>query len=290
MKNILITEATGKVGGEILNQLISLNGNYNVYAAVNNIEKFKHRFSALEEDRLIYFDIEDEYSFKGAFNNMDTLCLILPTHIADVKKYFIPLLKRIKESKIREVIFLSVQGVENNKYIPHNKVETLLKNSKIDYVFLRPSYFMQNLKSTLYKDIVENNTIKLPAGLAKFNWVDVQNVAEIAVHLLIKFKNYRNNVVDISGNENLNFYDVVDIFNDTLEKNVTYESQSLLNFYKHKKNQDLTLSQIFILILLHFIPRFKEEPIISQSYQTITSKSPNSLRDFLLREKEYFKN
>lgn len=85
------------------------------------------------------------------------LFLMRPTQITDVPTYFNPLIGIINKSNIK-VIFLSVQCADKMSYVPHSKIEKLIKNNDIPYIFVRPSYFMSNLTTTLYDEI--NQTIE----------------------------------------------------------------------------------------------------------------------------------
>jgi hypothetical protein len=51
--------------------------------------------------------------------NIDVLFLLRPPHISEVETYFNPLLQSAKENNIKKIVFLSVQGAEKSKIIPH---------------------------------------------------------------------------------------------------------------------------------------------------------------------------
>lgn len=106
-----------------------------------------------------------------SLDGFDSLFLMRPPQIGDIPRYFKPVVDRIAKSSIRRVVFLSVQGAEDMAYLPHAKIEKLLAESGLSYVFLRPGYFMSNLLTTLRADLVEKGEIFLPAGRLKFNWV-----------------------------------------------------------------------------------------------------------------------
>ncbi len=42
------------------------------------------------------------------------------------------------------------------------------------------------------------------------------------------------------------------------------------------------------MILLHLLPRFQKEPIISDFYEKLTGKKPTTLKEFIEREKYKF--
>lgn len=288
MKKILITGATGNVGFEVIRFLEKSGTPNTIIAAVRNTEKAKKLFKDFPKTELRNFDFEQPETFDGALEGIDTIFLLRPPHISDIEKYFVPLIQKIKEHKVNEVVFLSVQGAEKSKVIPHNKIERLIQVYKPDYIFLRPAYFMQNLTTTLLNDIQTKRQIILPSGKAKFNWIDIENIGEVSSVLLNKFSDYRNSAIELTGNENLNFFSVVDLLNASIKTPIRFSGVSPFEFYKIKKKEGMIKGMIIVMILLHFLPRFQKEPVISANYEKITGKKPTSLSEFIEREKIKF--
>ncbi|WP_462319440.1 NmrA family NAD(P)-binding protein, partial [Marinilabilia sp.] len=198
MNKTLITGATGNIGFEVIRFLYKMNTPNKIIAGVRNIRKAEKKFSDFPELEYAHFDFEDFDTFDNALSNIDRVFLLRPPHISDVEKHFKPLISKIKDRNIREILFLSVQGAEKSKVIPHNQIERLIKDHELNYIFLRPSYFMQNLTTTLLYDIQSKGEIILPAGKVKFNWIDIENIGETAAILLEKFANYKNRAIEIT--------------------------------------------------------------------------------------------
>ncbi len=285
MKQILITGATGNIGHEVIRYLYENNTSHRLIAGVRNISNAKTEFKDYPQLQLVHFDFEDSSTFEISLNNIDCIFLLRPPHISEVDKYFGPLVKKIKENGIEQVVFLSVQGAEKSQLIPHNKIEKLITDCGLDYIFLRPSYFMQNLTTTLLNDIQEKHRIILPAGRAKFNWVDIDNIGEVAAKLLNDFDQYKNRSIELTGLENLNFYQVVDLINDSIDSKIQFDHANLIRFFWIKKKEGLNTGLILVMLLLHFLPRFQPEPQISDFYEQLTGKKPTSLKEFIIREK-----
>ncbi len=288
MQRILITGATGNIGFEVIRFMTKIDTSDRIIAGVRNIEKAKSVFQDYPKIEYKHFDFENFDTFDTALEGVDTLFLLRPPHISNVEKYFKPLLFKAKEKSINQIVFLSVQGAEKNKVIPHHKIERMIKEYGLDFIFLRPSYFMQNLTTTLIEDIKKRREIILPAGKAKFNWVDIQNIGEAAAILLKDFEKYKNREFEITGLKNENFESVTALINSVIDKPITYRDVNTLQFYFIKKNQGVNHGMILVMFLLHFLPRFQKEPQISGFYEKITGKQPTSLREFIEREKHKF--
>lgn len=288
MKKILITGATGNIGFEVIHFLNLLDSKNEVIAGVRNIEKAKKQFENFPNLKFRHFDFENPESFESALELVDIVFLLRPPHISNVEKYFKPLVMKIKEKHIHEIIFLSVQGAEKSNVIPHNKIERLIQEYELEYIFLRPSYFMQNLTTTLKNDIKSKRKIILPSGKAKFNWIDIKNIGETCALLIENFSDYKNKAIELTGYENENFDKVVELINSQIEAKIIYESVNPIKFYQIKRKDGLQKGMIMVMLLLHFLPRFQKEPRISKFYEDLTSKKPTRLIEFIKREKNHF--
>lgn len=288
MNNILITGATGNIGFELIRYLYKFDTSNRIIAGVRNIEKAKNVFKNYPKLEYVLFDFEEFETFNNALTNIDRVFLLRPPHISDIDKYFKPLISKIKENNINEIVFLSVQGAEKSKVIPHNKIEDLIEGFGINYIFLRPSYFMQNLTTTLINDIRNKREIILPAGQAKFNWIDIENIGESGAILLEKFCAYKNQALELTGLENENFKKVTELINSTIDSPLKYRNVNPFRFYGIKKQEGMAKGMIVVMILLHFLPRFQKNPKVSDVYERLTGKNPTDLKTFIKREKEQF--
>lgn len=288
MSRILITGATGNIGSSIINFLMKIDTTNEIVAAVRDIDKAKSLFPDYEKLNYVYFDFENPDSYRDATQNIDRIFLLRPPQISDIEKYFRPLIEIIKEQQIQEIVFLSVQGADKSKVIPHNKIESLIKAFKFDYIFIRPSYFMQNLTTTLLDDIKTKRKILLPSGSAKFNWIDIENIGETCSILLNRFSEFKNRAIELTGYENENFFKVVYLINTLIYRPIHFENVNPFRFYTIKKKDGMKKGMIIVMILLHILPRFQKEPKISDFYEKLTGKKPTRLIDFIKREREKF--
>ncbi len=286
--NILITGATGNVGREVISYLFNLNTPNHVFAGVRNVKRAKNQLLDFPHLKYVEFDFENAETFESALNEIDLIFLLRPPHISDIEGVFNPLIDSIKSQGINKIVFLSVQGAEKSKIIPHHKIERLIRDNNIKYVFLRPGYFMQNLTTTLRDDIKTGNKIFLPAGKAKFNWIDVKNISEVAAIILNDFDDYQDQIFEITGYENKDFQEVAQELSQVLGRKIEYENPNPIKFYRAKKKQGTERGLILVMIMLHFLPRFQKDPQISKFYEEITGKKPNTLLEFIKREKDFF--
>ena len=262
---ILITGATGNVGGAILNRL---DCQADVYAGVRNIERAKN----LQNYKLCVIDFEKEIYPQIDF---DAVFLIRPPQLAkpDIFRKYLTTLKATAK-----VVFLSVQGADTKSYLPHAKIEKIIRTLGLKHTFIRPSYFMENLTTTLWDELAENNRIYLPSSDLVFNWIAVDDIAEVAIEALKRDLN--KDSLEITGSSNLNFHQVVSAINNICGTKVKYVSPSLIKFviYHLKRKK---ISYILIMIFLHYPSRFNKDNNISTDFQDVTGRQPISVEKFI---------
>ena len=142
---------------------------------------------------------------------------------------------------------------------------------------------MQNLTTTLYEDIVNKREVVLPAGEAKFNWIDVADIGEVAAKVLLKFEDFKDKAYDLTGLENLSFGQVIAQINENIESPIKYRRVNPVHFYLLKKKEGMPNGKIIVLLMLHFLPRFQSAPEISSFVELVTGRQPTTVKEFIFR-------
>lgn len=288
-KNILITGASGIIGTEVIRGLEGIRTRHRVIACGHSIEKTRNILSKYSVSEYRKIDFSDARTFQDALKDIDVVFLLRPPHLADVKKYFAPFVMAMKQNQISQVVFLSVMGAESQPFIPHHKIERLIMDAGLDYVFLRPGYFMQNLTSTLVHEILHENRIYVPSGNLKMHWIDALDIGLAGAHVLNDFEKFRNQGITLTGSEFMGFAQAAGILSDVVGRPIHYKSPSLLQFYLKKRKQGIPDSMILVMIMLHYLPRFGSNTSkLNNRVKEITGKDPETIRTFSEREKERF--
>ncbi len=285
MTKILLTGVTGNVGMKVLKSLMKQGHDLKIVAGVRDLSN-ENRLVEYPRINLVEFDFEDSKTYRPALEGCDVLFLLRPPQLSEVEKIFKPILLMAVECSVSHIVFLSVQGVEKSKIIPHHKIEKLIVESKIHYTFLRPAYFMQNFTTTLQHDIVENKRIFLPAGHSRFTLVDVTDVGEVAAKILAEPNKHSNKVYELTCNEILTFSQMAGEFSKLLNTEIRYVSPSLLNFFLVKRKEGMPTMLIMVMMMLHYLPRFQKQPVTSDCVKQITGHQPNTFGQFIVENRD----
>jgi uncharacterized protein YbjT (DUF2867 family) len=280
MQRILITGASGNVGQAILRHM-ELQADQELWLGSRKLPP--------PGENQLFFDFEQLEASERSLQQVDILFLLRPPHISDVKAYFQPLIAAAERAGVEQVIFLSVQGADKVSFIPHAKIEKLLRESSLTWTFIRPSYFMQNLTTTLLPGIRDRKRIFLPAGKAPFLWVDVDDIGRAIAAILKEPAAHRGQAYDITGQELINFEAVAKKLSVALEIPIRYESPSLLRFFVEKKRQQTPTAFILVMIMLHYLPRFQPPPQVSDALVQLTGTVGRRLDAFIQNHKALWK-
>ncbi|NJM16969.1 MAG: NAD(P)H-binding protein [Bacteroidales bacterium] len=115
MAKLLITGASGNIGHEIVRELKEIGARHEIIAADYNVEKSKTVLGKYDGLTYRHLDYGNANSFKHALKDVDVVFLLRPPQLANIPKYFAPFVAEMKTRALAKVVFLSVQGVDNNK-------------------------------------------------------------------------------------------------------------------------------------------------------------------------------
>jgi uncharacterized protein YbjT (DUF2867 family) len=148
----------------------------------------------------------------------------------------VPALEAAKNAGVRQMVFLSLIGIEQNKIVPHYKVEQWLRQSGLDYTFLRCSFFMQNMNTIHRAEIRDHDEIYLPVGHARTSFIDVSDIGAVAA-LVLTQAGHENRAYDLTGSEALDYFQVAELFTRELGRKITYKNPSSLAFWGRQARQ-----------------------------------------------------
>jgi uncharacterized protein YbjT (DUF2867 family) len=274
--NILVTGATGNVGSEVV-RLLSKRG-YSVKAAVRSHSASRiHLPSGVEP---VTFDFEQPQSFEPAFRGINTLFLVRPPAISQVKKYIYPALRIAQAAGVDRVVFLSLLGAERMAIVPHAKIEAYIKSLGLVYTFLRASFFMQNLSTTHCQDIRDRNEIFVPAGKGKTSFIDVRDIAAIAVKVMTE-PGHEDRAYPLTGSEALDYYEVAEIFTNVLGRQIVYTHPSFLKFARKMYVRGLQPGLIVVMLGIYTTARLGLAAKVTEDVRHLLQRSPISMEEFV---------
>ena len=283
MKRILVTGATGQVGSAVIAALREVDGIV-VRGAVRDVARATEQWRGDVSVQPVAFDFADRDSQAAALSDCDSLFLLRPPQINDD---FGDLIESAAHHGVKHIVFLSVQGAERNRFIPHHRIEQRLMSSGVPYTLLRPAYFMQNFTSTLHDELVRRHRIFLPAGNARFTLVDVDDIGRVAGRVLTQAgTQHHGQAYTLTSELPLNFQQMAEQLTSGLGTPIRYESPSPWHFYRVLRRDGREPGLILVMLLLHMLPRFTATPPVTHTVAELTGRAPTEFAQFVAAHRD----
>ena len=272
---MLITGAPGNVGSEVVRGLQAKGIPFRIGA--RDTDKARQSLGPTVE--ITQFDFLKPETYEAAFSGIERLFLVRPPALSNVQRDIAPAIKAAIKAGVKQIVFLSLQGVEKNSIVPHHKIEQLITESGIHYTFLRASFFMQNLSTTQAAEIKDYSEIALPVGNAITSFIDVRDIAAVAVYALTE--NYdENHTYTLTGKEALDYYQVSDKLSSVLNRPIRYTNPSLFHFVWKQLASGRKLGYTLVVAGLYTLTRFGNAKEITYDVEMVLGREPISFDQF----------
>jgi len=282
-ERILLTGVSGNVGQETLHELSKRpdRKQFSLIAGQHDRTKLTKPVN-VQADETVYLDFADPTSFDPALKGISRVLLIRPPQLADVDKFFRPFISAMQRAGIRQVVFLSLQDVENNPVTPHHKIEQLIVEANLPFTFLRPSFFMQNLSTTHRDEIRLHNEIFVPAGNGRTSFIDARDIGAVAALALTNQTSefiYRS--YELTGSEALTYTEVAQTLTEVLGRKITYKNPSVLHFIWQKwRKENIPLGFTMIMVGLYTVAKLRKAAALTQETERLLNRPPRTFRQF----------
>lgn len=186
----------------------------------------------------------------------------------------------MKQAGAQQVMFLSLEGVENNSLTPHHKIEALIREAGLSYTMLRPGFFMQNLSTTHLAEIRDRPKIFVPAGNGRTNLVDVADITAVAAQYLTEGK-YLNAALTLTGSEALTYSKIANTLTDVLSRKITHANPSVLRFVRQKAAREQTkIGFVLIAVALYTVAKLGKAATLTDTVAHVLGRPPKTFRQF----------
>ncbi len=274
MDTILVTGATGNVGSEVMKGLLGAP----VHVVVGLRDPARERVPPAVEARLL--DFENPATWPAALAGVQRLFLVRPPQLSNVDATLGPFLEEAKRRGVRQVVFLSLIGVENNRLVPHRAIEEKIRELGFTFTMLRASFFMQNLDTTHRAEIRDRSELFVPAGHGRTSFVDVRDLAAVGVKALLG-ELPPNQAYPLTGAEALTYDEVARMLGDELGRPIRYTNPSMLNFVLQKRREGVPWAFALVMLGLYTTCKLGLAAKITPDLGRLLGRPPVSMRQYI---------
>ena len=219
---VLVTGATGQVGGGVLRRL-QANEAIELVAAVRTPDKARP-FEALGI-RTVLLDFDDEATLAPALQGIDR-ALLVTGYTVDMLRQSKAFLDKAQVAGVQHIVHLGACGRDDTTvahWAWHQLVERYIEWRGFSFTHLRPETFMQNLLSYNGTQVVRQGVIQQFAGDARMSWVDAGDVAEVAAQALLHPERHAGQVYRL-GYDAESYADIAALMQQALGQPFRYEA------------------------------------------------------------------
>ncbi|CAG9212118.1 SDR family oxidoreductase [Burkholderia vietnamiensis] len=219
---ILVTGATGRVGRQVVQQLVERGAS--VRALVRDPSKADFPAAA----NVVQGDMLDIDSLRNAYSGVRTLFLLNGVAGDEFTQALIAL-NLARDAGIERVVYLSVLHADRFVDVPHFAVkfgaERMIEQLGFSATILRPAYFMDNER--MVRDVIVGHGVyPMPIGGKGVAMVDVRDIAEVAALELIRRNDAPGKLpvetIDLVGPDTLTGEQLAGIWSEILGRPVAY--------------------------------------------------------------------
>ncbi|WP_175766503.1 SDR family oxidoreductase [Burkholderia cenocepacia] len=219
---ILVTGATGRIGRQLVRQLVDRGADVRVLVRDPAKADFPAAVTVAQGDML------DVDALRAAFSGVRTLFLLNGVAGDEFTQALIAL-NLAREAGIERVVYLSVLHADRFVNVPHFAVksgaERMIEQMGFSATILRPAYFMDN-DATVKDVIVGHGVYPMPIGGKGIAMIDARDIAEVAALELIRRHDAPGKLpvetLNLVGPDTLTGPQLASIWSDTLGRPVAY--------------------------------------------------------------------
>jgi uncharacterized protein YbjT (DUF2867 family) len=229
----------------------------------------------------VVLDFTEPTTWARAYEGVERMFLLRPPHLSRPKTQMLPSLEEAKAAGIRNIVLLSLQGADGNRFVPHAVLESWLRESGLSWTFVRASFFMQNLTTTHRSDIRDRDEIVVPAGHGATAFVDAANVAAVAAAALIDPDQHRNRAWTPTGPAALTYTEIAQVLSDTLDRPIRYANPGALRYALHaRRTLGMAWGMVAVTTAIYTVARLGKANGLTEDVHQVTGRNPVSFQTF----------
>ncbi|WP_439655791.1 NAD(P)H-binding protein [Lentzea sp. HUAS TT2] len=176
---------------------------------------------------------------------------------------------------VTRLVLLSMRGAPDD-----DPFEAAVKDSGAEWTILRPTWFMQNFDEDLFAAPVQHGELAVPAGQGIHPFIDVADIAEVAVAALTQ-PGHHGQTYDLSGPEALSFPEMLARIVAVTGNPVLYSDVEPDEFAASLRGLGYPDEIADLVTMLLVRVRTGEEAYLSDGVKRVLGREPRTFADYL---------
>jgi uncharacterized protein YbjT (DUF2867 family) len=159
------------------------------------------------------------------------------------------------------------------------RVEAAVRNSGAELTILRSTWFAQNFSEGGFLDFVLAGEVTLPAGDTPEPFVDVDDIADVAVAALTE-EGHEGELYELTGPRLLTFEEAVDEIAQAADRDIRYVPVSMAEFESLLVEQEVPADFVWLLTYLFTEVLDGRNAHLADGVQRALEREPKDFADF----------
>lgn len=262
-KQILVLGSNGKTGSRVVQKLEALGQSVRKGSRLA-VPKFdwgdpKNWAAVLQDIQSIYITFQPDLAVQGADEAIRQL------------------VKLAKEAGVEKVVLLSGRGEKEAQ-----DCEVIVKESGLKWTIIRASWFCQNFSESYLLEPILNGHVALPTGDVKEPFVDVEDIADIAVAALTQ-EGHDFKLYEVTGPELLSFKEAITTIATAIGRPIVYEQLSVPEYAAQLKAYQVPQDYIGLLSYLFSEVLDGRNASICHRVEEALGRKPKSFSEYVAK-------
>jgi uncharacterized protein YbjT (DUF2867 family) len=266
---VTVTGATGKTGREVVRQ--AAERGWRVRAASRQ---------PAEHGEWIGLDLDAPHTWEPAFAGSDAAYVLTPFNHPGAVESTCRLIEAAAKAGVPRIVLLSSLDAENAPHDdPLRVIETTLQRQLVRWAVVRPTWFLDNFTTGSFAAMTAAGELRLPSGDGVVPFVDVRDVAAVAVAAL--GPDGPEGLLPVTGPERIDHHRVAAALATALGHPISYTSVTAEEFVQLMAGRGFPRSYgEFLSDLLLDISSGRLDIPVADTVEKVTGRPAYSVDDF----------
>jgi uncharacterized protein YbjT (DUF2867 family) len=271
---ILITGASGNVGGEVLKQALAVG--LKIRATFQSADKAAKAPAGIEG---VIMDYAKPETIRPALDGVEKIFLVGPP-VRDLPVMEANFIKEVCAAGRKHIVKLSALGGRESMFPSgHRDSEENIEASGLPYTFLRPNGFMQNLVNYDAGTIRSQDAFYGCQGNGAVSLVDIRDIAAAAV-IVLAATGHEGQSYALTGGEALTNGHVAEKISRVAERKISYVDLPPAEFKKAILSAGMPGWSADALLDLQRLYREGKANLVTNDVERLTGRKPISFDQF----------
>lgn len=280
---ILVTGATGHLGGSIVKHLLTKVSPGQIVALVRD----KTKASSLLAAGVIIREgnYHDPQSLKAAFADVEKAVLVSSNDFNDRLGQHKNVIDAAKKTEVKHFVYTGInikdvnQTVLRDFVIDHYQTEDYAKEKKLPFTFMRHNLYAEMVPFYIGEKVLDSG-IFYPAGNGKVPFAMRDEMGEAIANVLTE-DTHINKVYNISDVVSYSFCDIADLLSEISGKKISYTDADPAAFLDNLKNAGLPEMMVEVFMGFSIAMKNGDFDVPGPDLKTLLHRTPASLRQYL---------